>query len=117
VARYADACNFIERGLGPEGLRRKCAILKDHCDRVGRDYEEIDKTVLSRVSLSRDGTGQARSGEPFSSVDQFVDRLGGLAEAGMDTAILGMGNDTDDAAYELVAEVVRQVEPLKAAGR
>ena len=32
----------------------------------------------------------------------------------MDTAILGMGNDTDDAAYDLVAEVVRQVEPLTA---
>jgi F420-dependent oxidoreductase-like protein len=117
VARYADACNFFERGLGPEGLRRKCAVLREHCDRVGRDYADIDKTVLSRVSLSRDGTGHAPSGDRFSSVDQFVDRLGSLAEAGMDTAILGMGNDTDDTAYDLVAEVVRQVEPLTAQGR
>jgi hypothetical protein len=31
--------------------------------------------------------------------------------------ILGMGNDSDEAVYELVAEVVRQVEPLKAPGR
>ena len=117
VATYADACNFFERGLGPDGLRRKCEVLREHCARVGRDYAEIDKTVLSRVSLSKDGTGHAPSGEPFSSVDEFVDRLGGLAEAGMDTAILGMGNDTDDTAYDLVAEVVRQVEPITPAGR
>ena len=67
VARYADACGFIERGLGPEGLRRKCAVLREHCERVGRDYAEIDKTVLSRVSRSRDGTGNAPSGGARSS--------------------------------------------------
>ena len=50
-------------------------------------------------------------------MDQAVERFGRLSEAGIDTVILGMGNDTDDAAYELVAEVVRQVEPLRAPGR
>jgi hypothetical protein len=48
------------------------------------------------------------------TVDQAVERFGRLSEAGIDTVIVGMGNDTDDAAYDLVAEVVRQVEPLSA---
>ncbi len=117
VARYADACNLFERGLGPEGLARKCDILRRHCDEVGRDYEEIEKTALSRLTLSKDGTGTSRTGEPMMSVDQAVDRYGRLAEAGIDTAILGMGNDSDDTAYDLVADLVRQVQPIRPAGR
>jgi F420-dependent oxidoreductase-like protein len=117
VAQYGDACNLFERGLGPEGLKRKCDILRDHCEAVGRDYAEVEKTVLSRLTLSKDGTGTARSGEPAMSIDQAVERLGRLAEAGIDTSILNMGNDTDDATYDLVAEVVRQVEPITPAGR
>jgi F420-dependent oxidoreductase-like protein len=116
VAQYADACNLFDNGLGPEGMPRKLEILRGHCEDVGRDYDEIEKTCLARVTLGDSG-GTAPSGEPTASVDQTVERFGRLSEAGMDTVILGMGNDTDDAAYGLVAEVVRQVEPLRAPGR
>ena len=54
---------------------------------------------------------------PVQTVDQAVERFGRLSESGIDTVILGMANDTQDEAYELVAEVVRQVEPLRAPGR
>jgi len=110
VARYADACNLFD--VGPERIADKLAVLRGHCDAVARDYAEITKTVLTRLTLSRDGGGTAPSGEPTSSVAQAVDRLGALHEAGIDTAILGMGNDTDPAAYELVADLVRQVGEL-----
>ncbi|HET6968614.1 MAG TPA: hypothetical protein VFI44_10065 [Ornithinibacter sp.] len=43
------------------------------------------------------------------TVDQAVERLGRLGAAGIDQVILGMANDTDPAAYPLVAQVVRQV--------
>jgi hypothetical protein len=46
------------------------------------------------------------------TVDQAVERFGRLCEAGVDTVILGLGDDTDDAAYELLAEVVTQVAPM-----
>lgn len=115
VARYADACNFFD--VGPERLRATCDVLRERCDEAGRDYADIEKTVLTRITLSQSGSGRAASGEPTISVEQAVERLGTLAEAGIDTAILGMANDTDPAAYELVAELVRQAEGIVPAGR
>jgi alkanesulfonate monooxygenase SsuD/methylene tetrahydromethanopterin reductase-like flavin-dependent oxidoreductase (luciferase family) len=43
VAQYADACNVGH--LDSEGLKHKFAILKQHCDAVGRDYESIKRTL------------------------------------------------------------------------
>ena len=114
VAAYADASNFFD--VGPQGLQATCEVLRGHCADVGRDYDAITKTVLTRLSLS-DAGGPAPSGEPTVSVAAAVDKLGALADAGMDDAILGMGNTTDPDAYPLVAEVVRQVSGITAAGR
>jgi F420-dependent oxidoreductase-like protein len=114
VAQYADACNLFDNGLGPEGIPRKLDVLRRHCEDVGRDYAEIDKTVLARVALSSDGSGTAPSGEPYASVDETVERFGRLSEAGIDTVIMGLSDNTEDATYELVAQLVRQVEPLSA---
>ena len=116
VAQYANACNLFDTGLGPEGMPRKLEVLRAHCYDVGRDFAEIEKTVLARLSLGASG-GTAPSGERYASVAETVDRFGRLSEAGIDTVIVGMGNDGDDAAYELLAEVVREVEPLRAPGR
>ena len=43
------------------------------------------------------------------SVDQAVERLSRLRDAGIDHVIFSMANTTDPAAYDLVGEVVRQV--------
>lgn len=116
VAQYADACNLFDNGLGPEGIPRKLDVLRRHCDEVGRDYAQIEKTVLARVTLGADGA-KGPSGEPCATVDQTVERFGRLSEAGIDTVLMGMSNDTDESVYDLVADVVRQVEPLRAPGR
>ena len=42
VAQYADWCNF---GGGFENVRHKDEVLRRHCDEVGRDQSEIDRTV------------------------------------------------------------------------
>jgi F420-dependent oxidoreductase-like protein len=42
VAQYAQACNLFP---GPD-LPRKLDVLRQHCDAVGRDYDEIEKTVI-----------------------------------------------------------------------
>jgi alkanesulfonate monooxygenase SsuD/methylene tetrahydromethanopterin reductase-like flavin-dependent oxidoreductase (luciferase family) len=48
VAQYADACNIF----GPsETVRAKFAVLKQHCDALGRDYGTIEKTTLGTVDL------------------------------------------------------------------
>lgn len=51
VAKYANACNLFA-GMGIETLQSKLDILKQHCDAVGRDYAEIDKTTLNTAYLA-----------------------------------------------------------------
>ena len=43
VARYADACNLFG---GPAQVAHKLAVLRRHCDEVGRDPNEIEVTVM-----------------------------------------------------------------------
>ena len=45
VAKYADACNLFG---GPE-TQHKLDVLREHCEREGRDYETIEKTATSSV--------------------------------------------------------------------
>src|SRR6516165_6997393 len=53
VAQYADACNLFG---GPDAAR-KLEVLRQHCDAVGRDYDEIEKTTMIAIdpSTTRDG--------------------------------------------------------------
>jgi F420-dependent oxidoreductase-like protein len=113
VAQYADACNIFD--MGPAAVSAKYDVLRGHCDAVGRDYATIEKTVLTRLSLG-DGN-PLPSGEPTVSVTEAVDRLGRLAEIGTDHVIAGMGNDFVPGTFDLVADLVRQVEPIVPAGR
>ncbi len=46
VAQYADACNLFG---GPEAPH-KLEVLRSHCDTVGRDFDDIEKTTLLRVT-------------------------------------------------------------------
>jgi alkanesulfonate monooxygenase len=48
VAQYAQACNLF---AGPE-LEHKLDVLRRHCDDVGRDYDDIEKTVMGRLDPS-----------------------------------------------------------------
>lgn len=113
IARYGDACNLFD--MGPERVQAKLSVLADRCTSVGRDPREIRNTVLSRITLSRDGGDRAPSGETTMSVAQAADKLAALAEVGVDDVIIGMANPEDGAVYELVADLVRQVAPLEAA--
>ena len=107
VAQYADACNLFDTGLGPDGIPHKLDVLRGHCTDVGRDCDEISKTCLARLTLDT-GASLPDGVTPYT-VDQAVERLGRLREAGIDHVIASMANDTDPAAYPLLAEVVRQV--------
>lgn len=42
VAQYAQACNLVDTPR----LAHKLDVLRRHCDAVGRDYDDIEKTVL-----------------------------------------------------------------------
>lgn len=49
VARYADACNILVPDPGES--RRKVDVLRRHCDEVGRDEAEIEKTSLVEIDV------------------------------------------------------------------
>ena len=46
VAQYADACNL---SAGPQ-TAHKLDVLRAHCDAVGRDYGDIEKTAMIPVN-------------------------------------------------------------------
>ena len=50
VARYADACNLFG---SPETVKTKLNVLKEHCKKVGRDYDSILKTKLGSVLIDK----------------------------------------------------------------
>jgi F420-dependent oxidoreductase-like protein len=55
VALYADACNV---GDDPVTVKQKLAVLKQHCETVGRDYQSIHRTS-STLCLMADSDEQA----------------------------------------------------------
>jgi F420-dependent oxidoreductase-like protein len=74
VAKYADACNvFAGRGSGPEHVAHKLAVLRDWCDREGRRYDEIRRTVLYNAPVPPDAAGGAA----------FVEEMRRFAEVGV----------------------------------
>jgi alkanesulfonate monooxygenase len=69
VARYAQACNLF---AGPE-LERKLDVLRGHCEDLGRDYDEIEKTVMMPLDPGPNG----------ENTDELLDRLRELAAVGI----------------------------------
>jgi len=53
VAQYAQACNV--GGGNPEVVAQKLAILKSHCDTLGRDYASIVKSTNINVFMLAPG--------------------------------------------------------------
>jgi F420-dependent oxidoreductase-like protein len=109
VAQYADACNIFE--MAPAEIERKLGILREHCERVDRDYAEIERTTLGRLRLSASGADGGQT------VAQAVDRFGRLAEIGIDHAIVSIADVWNPASWELVPDVVAQVAGTVPAGR
>ena len=89
VAQYAQACNLFP---SPE-LPHKLDVLRGHCEAVGRDYDEIEKTAYFVFDV----------GERGEKVGEVIDRLGKLAEQGIQTAIGAVAG-------------VPQIEPLEIIG-
>jgi F420-dependent oxidoreductase-like protein len=95
VAQYADACNVFG---GPERIAHKYAVLREHCERLGRPYEEIERSVLQSVDLERE------------SPDEVVERFGALGEAGAQTIIFSVRGVSDTTTLERIgADVLPQL--------
>ena len=101
VAQYADACNVFG---GPEAIHHKYEVLREHCQSIGRDPDEIERSVLQSVRLDLgDGNGE--------SAGQVVDRFGELADAGAQHVIFSV---RDVWRPEVMETLRRDVLPLLA---
>jgi F420-dependent oxidoreductase-like protein len=104
VARYADGTNVFG---GPEGIAHKYRVLREHCEAIGRPYDEIERSTLQSVDPAEDGHG---GGEPTSAI---VDRFGELADAGAQHVIFSLRGERgvwDTSRLELLGrEVIPQV--------
>jgi len=90
VAQYAQACNLF---AGPE-LARKLDVLRGHCDAVGRDYGEIEKTVMFPMD----------PGPAGEHVDAILDQLRGLAALGITHAHARVPNVASITPLEIIGE-------------
>lgn len=110
VAQYADACNLFEQE--PDALQHKLDVLRGHCERLGRPYEQIEKTTLGRLRLSRDGANDTLT--PAAAVERFAK----LAAMGIDQALVSLPNVSDLDIFDLLgSEVMPEVAKLAVAGR
>jgi F420-dependent oxidoreductase-like protein len=104
VARYADACNVFG---APDMLRHKFEVLSRHCEAVGRDYNTIERTNLSTISITPDGARGSLTPA------RLVERLGGWAEAGSHQAIVAVRGVSDLSKLELIGrDVIPHVRSL-----
>jgi F420-dependent oxidoreductase-like protein len=105
VAQYGDACNLFDlAGTGfTSDLGAKLDVLRRHCDEVGRDYGEIEKTCSSLVDLSSDPAGAAAS---------LLVHLRELNDLGFDHVLVGPRQPWDDAGLEAVAGIIDEAHTL-----
>jgi F420-dependent oxidoreductase-like protein len=106
VARHADACNLFG---DPATVRRKLAVLHEHCATEGRDPAAVAVTHLAPARVIE--AGEPREGPGAATVEEHVGRYRELAEAGVQTAIVGLSHATGAAAVERFAPVIAAFGP------
>jgi len=125
IARYADMWN----GMGAtETLRRKVAVLEQHCADVGRDPAEIVRTVgykpiirvderaaqeLWRAQMAHNRTPMSRVDDDVTFMvgtpEQVAERLIEAKELGFTDAIAELAAPFDD---ETIERLMTDVKPL-----
>jgi len=92
VAQYGDACNIFDT----PALAHKLQVLRDHCERLGRNYDEIEKTAQLRFNLGPHG----------ERVEQTIEHLHELAEMGIQEAHGTLTDVSKPGTLELMGERV-----------
>jgi F420-dependent oxidoreductase-like protein len=105
VAQYGDACNV---GWGsPEAIVHKLSVLRGHCEAVGRSYDEIERSTLVSLRVSRDGGGGTQT------PDQITERFGELSDAGVQHVLFSVRDVWQTDKLELLGNTV--IPQLRAA--
>lgn len=122
VARYGDANNV---GGGLENVKRKEAVLLQHCETVGRDPSEIERTVgigtvmirdsraeVERLATSifeRNGRATPWTDQPVGTPEDVAERLAPFLDIGYRHFIAGFPAPHDE---ESMTRFATEVRPL-----
>lgn len=102
VAEYGDACNLFFRA-GSDTLRHKIEVLHQHCEDVGRPFDEIELTTLATIHLA---PGKMSAAE-------VLDQCAELADMGFHHVIFNMPNPHEIKPLETLGqEVIPQAAKL-----
>ena len=120
VARYADANNV---GGGLAAVKRKDAILIEHCERIGRDPGEIERTTGVGTVIIRDSRAEARrvfeamfarngnarpwEDQPVGTPEDVIAMLAPYPEIGYRHLIAGFPSSHDEESMTRLATEVR----------
>jgi F420-dependent oxidoreductase-like protein len=105
VAKYADATN-ISMALNEDGLeiaRHKLDVLRQHCEREGRNYDDIEKTVLLTLWIAREPLPQRGA---WMSEDQAIAMFERFRSIGVDQCIVNMARVERPETLEFLSERV-----------
>jgi F420-dependent oxidoreductase-like protein len=120
VAQYGDACNVME---SPEELVQKYAVLKRHCDDLGRDYDSILKTTCTFCVIT-DTDAEAQAMIPpwapavfpgdlgsyglIGTIDTIRERIAGYEAAGVQELVISFGQavESPDVLRRFAAEFI-----------
>jgi len=120
VAARADWWNLIFRSL--DEYRHKEGVLVEHCERVGRDPDEIKRVLCSQLVigeteselrrlLERDDIRSVERNGLAGTPQQIVDLFGEAVDAGVDMLIVGFADsprtDITEIFVDEVLEAVR----------
>jgi F420-dependent oxidoreductase-like protein len=118
VARHADVANF---GGKPHEWQHKAEVLKQHCKDVGRDYDEIRKTISGEVlireteaeleeigslSLWREPFDSWRQGNLVGTPEQVCEKLQAYIDLGCTGFVPWCSDYPSTQSLELFAEQV-----------
>lgn len=93
VAQYADACNL---SFGPQ-TAHKLDVLRGHCEAVGRDYDDVEKTAMIGV-------------DPSSTVASVVSEVRSLEELGFTaTYVYSVGIREPERVVEVLAGAIDEL--------
>jgi F420-dependent oxidoreductase-like protein len=107
VAQYADACNLFDvPGRFAEDIPHKLAVLRAHCEELGRDYSEIEKTTTTEFNL-----GENRQ----TGLRQLLTHLRELAALGVHHALISPQHAWDDETLAAIASIVPEVHAIPTA--
>jgi F420-dependent oxidoreductase-like protein len=98
VAKYADATNVFG---GPTAIHHKYEVLRQHCEDIGRDPNEIERSTLQGINLAAE------------SPSQTIDRFGELSDAGAQHIIVSVRGVEDPTNLDTIGrELIPQLQAL-----